>query len=98
MIRKITPQYINTLLINEDIEGYIAFGAPKDEYASEARIIADAVAALSYEQFTQENIIAIIASAWATFELSPDDLKLRLPSIQRVAEQIMHNHLTASRS
>ena len=84
--------YINTLLIQEDIEGLIALGAPSDEYEAEARMIADAIAALSREQFNEENIVAIIALAWATFELSPDELGLRLPHIRNVARHIVRTH------
>lgn len=87
-------EYVNSLLIAEDIEGLIALGAPLDEYVSEAKMIADATASLTADQFNEEHVIAIIALAWATFELSPDELELRLPSIVKVARNILNqNHV-----
>jgi hypothetical protein len=88
----ITPEYINRLLIDEDIEGFIALGAPDDEYSSEATLIADAINRLPQTQFTEENITAIIIVVWAAFELWPEDLKLRAPYIHNVVQRIMHDH------
>lgn len=85
-----TTHQINELLVAEDIEGYIAFGAPMDEYSSEAAMIASAVSKLDHEQISEEILVAIIATAWATFELSPEELQLRLPGIRNVAQRIFH--------
>jgi len=88
---EITAAYINALLVTEDIEGFIAFGAPKDEYAYEATTIADAIKKLDSTQFTEENITAIIVLAWATFELSPAELVLRAPYIRNVVARILQD-------
>ncbi len=83
------PEHINDLLVAEDIEGFIALGAPQDEYASEAAMITQALSGLGSEQYTQENILAIIAAAWSTFGLAPEELELRIPAMQRVASAIL---------
>lgn len=89
----ITTAYINALLVAEDIEGFIAFGAPKDEYSHEAAMIADAIKKLDRTQFTEENITAIIVLAWSTFELSPEELALRAPYIRNVVARILQKEI-----
>lgn len=80
---------INALLCERDIEGLIELGAPLDEYESEAKIIAEAVSDLTVEQRTEENILAIVTVVWAKyFELSPNELELRLPNLKDLAAQI----------
>lgn len=86
---KISIADIEVLLRNEDIEGFIGFGAPTDEYFSEAEQIVAAVSELSREQFKAENIAAIISLVWMrSFDLSEEDMKLRMPSIWRAAESV----------
>jgi hypothetical protein len=81
---------INALLLEEDVEGYIEFGAPIDEYASEAALIAEAIEALTREERTEETIRAVVALIWAkNFNLSNEDLALRAKSIGRIAEKLM---------
>lgn len=64
----------------------IEAGAPTDEYDDEAAQIAVAVSLLSHE----ETIVAIINLVWMkSFELTADELKLRLPAIMRVAGKII---------
>lgn len=81
---------IHTLLIQADIEGLIEVGAPTDEYDDEAAQIAAAVSLLSHEETTEETIVAIISLVWMkSFELSDEELTLRLPAIRAIAGKIV---------
>jgi hypothetical protein len=83
-------QTINEYLREEDVEGLIAIGAPADEYESEAKDIARALDAFQPAEQTGANIAAALALIWARyFNLSADDMALRLPSLQRVAGKIL---------
>ncbi len=78
-----------SVLRQEDIEGLIALGAPEDEYDSEAAEIAEAVNKLDVTARTQSNIAAIIALVWAQmFNHSPNEMEMRTPALQRVAERL----------
>jgi hypothetical protein len=81
---------IEALLRAEDIEGLIASGAPEDEYDSEAKQIASAVASLNANEFTQANITAIIALAWAkSFNQSEQEIKQRMPAFERISHILL---------
>ncbi|NBX67031.1 MAG: hypothetical protein EBQ96_08560 [Proteobacteria bacterium] len=89
MNAKTTYTEINALLVQEDIEGYINFGAPDDEYSSEAQEITTAIAALSHEELTKENVTAIVAAIWAqNFNLAGGELELRMPNIRKLIDRI----------
>lgn len=81
---------VHEILRTEDVEGFIALGAPDDEYASEAREIAAAIDNLSPNERTVEGVAAIIALVWAkSFDLAADELEKRIPAIRQVAQQLM---------
>lgn len=83
-------QNIEALLRREDIEGLLQAGAPEDEYSSEARTILLALGKLKEEEKTEENIISILTMLWVdNFDLSADEIRLRLPSIQRVVSGLL---------
>lgn len=87
---QISHNKIDLILQEEDIEGHIADGAPKDEYASEALEIANALSLLTKEQFVEENILAIISLVWArSFNLEKDDINLRLPAFRKVIKRLI---------
>lgn len=80
---------IEKILIPEDIEGFIAMGAPVDEYQDEAAQIAAAITALGEEEFREENILAIVSLVWMkSFGLDEGDMALRLPGLRRVTQAI----------
>lgn len=82
--------FISMLLVQEDLEGLIEAGAPADEYDNEAAQIAAAVSSLSREEVKEETILAIISLVWIkSFELTAEELKLRLPAIMRVVRKIV---------
>ena len=81
---------INTILQKEDVEGLIAQGAPHDEYAHEAKEIADAVMSLNQDQQTETNVVAIISLVWAkSFNRSAEEIKKRIPTFQHIAQQLL---------
>jgi hypothetical protein len=81
---------INDLLIQEDVEGFIALGAPQDEYESEAALIAAAILQLKENEQTEDAILSVIAIIWMNnFNLGDDEMQLRLPALQRVAQAIV---------
>jgi len=82
-------EQINTILQEEDIEGFIEAGAPSDEYASEAEDIAMAIGS---EHPTYEIILGLVSMVWKrNFNLSSSEMEQRLPNIQRAAERIRDN-------
>ena len=87
---RITTANINALLIQEDIEGLIDAGAPSDEYSDEAALIAAALLQLDREQLTEEIILSTISLIWLkSFELSEQDMKLRIPALERITRLML---------
>ena len=87
---RITTANINALLVQEDIEGLIDAGAPSDEYSDEAAQIAAALLQLDHEQLTEDIILSTVSLIWIkSFELSVQDMKLRIPALQRVTRLIL---------
>ena len=81
---------INDLLIQEDVEGFIELGAPQDEYESEAAFIAAAILQLKENERTEDAILSVMAIIWMNnFNLGDDEMQLRLPALQRVAQAIV---------
>lgn len=86
----ITTNNINALLVQEDVEGLIDAGAPADEYLDEAAQITAALLLLEQSQLTEENILSTLSLVWLrSFELSEQDMKLRVSALERIAQQIL---------
>lgn len=83
--------HVQTTLRLEDIEGYIKIhGAPDDEYDSEAKELASALATLSEDKLTEETIVAVISLIWEkSFNLDVSDIKKRLAAFHRVARKLL---------
>lgn len=80
---------IDTILVQEDIEGFIEAGAPVDEYQDEAAQIAAAITLMTAENFDKDNILAVVSLVWMrSFGLGEEDVALRLPALRRVAQAI----------
>jgi hypothetical protein len=91
VMMEISINDIENILIKEDVEGFIEDGAPEDEYSTEARYIARALLEITKTEFTQENIVSVISTLWAkSFNLSREDIKNRLPALQRVTKDILN--------
>lgn len=81
---------INALLQEADIEGLIASGSPPDEYAIEAEILARAFSTLEDAEFTEDNLMEIIAYVWSdSFDLENDDLNARIGKIESLIAEIL---------
>ncbi len=87
----ITLKYTHNILTGEDIEGHLELGAPNDEYLSEAKEIIDALNTTN-TPFSIEALSSIISKVWKkSFNLSDEELALRLPAIHRAAQRLMEN-------
>jgi len=85
-----SPVIIGDLLRQEDIESLIQLGAPADEYSFEAREMARTIGVLRGDEYTEENIVAIMALLWArSFDLSAQDIEQRVPAFRRVVRQLL---------
>ncbi|MGE3771260.1 MAG: hypothetical protein AB7G06_09970 [Bdellovibrionales bacterium] len=82
-------QLLDQALRDEDIEGFIALGAPADEYTSEAHEIASIVNGTSESQMSEAAILEAFVSVWArSFNLGPEEMEMRLPAIRKVVQQV----------
>lgn len=87
---KITPQIIETYLQAEDIEGLLALGAPKNEYADEALSIARALE--NWKDIHVSEAAQIIAHIWQrSFQLTSDDILKRRQAFQSIAALVLKN-------
>jgi len=87
---RITTANINALLAEEDVEGLIGAGAPSDEYSDEAAQIAVVLLQLEHEQLTEDIILSAVSLIWLkNFELSEQDMKLRIPALERITRLIL---------
>ncbi len=86
----ISLEDIENILREEDIEGLIETGAPQDEYSSEARTIGEAINEMSGEELSGDTLMSIISLIWSeSFNLSEEDIALRLPSIRSTTNKIL---------
>lgn len=90
-----TISYMQILhvLNEEDIEGLFKTGAPRDEYESEAKLIAQAVTQAGGLPITEERLAALVGDAWQRmFGLSKEQSRQRREAFQRVAQRILAVH------
>ncbi len=85
---------INELLRFEDIEGILSIGAPRDEYESEAEMIADRIGEAEQRacdgKITREEAASIVAAVWKEmFALSDDQLLLRREAFDSIAARLV---------
>jgi hypothetical protein len=82
---------VNDLVTEQDVEGFIADGAPADEYESEAEEVFAALFALPTPEATRERILAILEQTWKkNFSLSEYELNQRRPAFEKIVERILH--------
>ena len=94
---KISSQTIAALLKESDLEGYISFGAPDDEYDSEAEVIALALSELDDSEIDAKNVAAIISEVWQkSFDLASADLEARFAAIEIFATQLVQSQKLVS--
>lgn len=79
-------------MIQSDIEGLIEAGAPPDEYADEAAQLAAVIELMSPDDRSAESILAALSLIWVhSFDLTQDDMELRLPALRQVSEKLLSN-------
>jgi hypothetical protein len=83
---------VNDLITEQDVEGFIADGAPADEYESEVEEVFAAWLALPAEEATKERLLAILEQTWRkNFSLSEADLAQRRPALERIVARTLHH-------
>jgi hypothetical protein len=72
-----------------DVEGFLALGAPDDEYDSEARVIAERASKL--RSITVEEAAEIVATVWNEYfgPFAAADLEMRRAAIAEAARRIV---------
>ena len=82
---------IDELIRTQDIEGYIAEGAPEDEYAPEIEEVFAQLRALPVEEASRERLLTLLESVWKKdFSLSASELETRRPGFEAIAGKILH--------
>ncbi len=81
---------IDRLLREEDVEGFIAIGAPDNEYSPEAKEIYKGLLSLNANEHTEIRIASLIAGVWEKyFDLSSEDLQKRSAAFHRIAQGLL---------
>ncbi len=87
---KISIQKIEAALAAEDIEDLISGGAPTDEYASEAKLIARAVEEMKGDLLTEQNLVAVLSLIWKkSFGRTDKEIEERLPSFRHISQNLL---------
>ena len=80
---------IKELVQTADVEGFIADGAPADEYDHEAEELHAAIADLATSQITADNLMPTLDAIWRkNFADDDAELALRRPALEGLAQQI----------
>lgn len=80
---------IEELVATADVEGFIADGAPSDEYESEAEQLFAAIEHFPTVDLVPERLLPILERIWReSFALSDAGLAERGPGLRGLAEQI----------
>jgi len=83
---------VQRILDEEDLEGLLKMGAPKDEYEPEARRIANAIGHLNAEQLTVDRVAHIVSTVWEDMfgPFHGQAGRKLLPTCRRIAERIVN--------
>jgi hypothetical protein len=80
---------IKELVQTADVEGFIADGAPADEYDHEAEELHAAIAHLVTSEITADRLLLTLEAIWRkNFADKDTELSLRRPALQGLASQI----------
>jgi hypothetical protein len=83
---------VNDLVTEQDVEGFIADGAPADEYEGEVEELFSALLALPAAEATSERLVAILEQTLRrNFNLSEAELKQRRPGFEKIVARILHH-------
>jgi hypothetical protein len=80
---------IQQLVRQADPEGYLAKGAPADEYEPEENLLLVSLAPLPSRQMLVINLLPVIEEVWrSSFALDDEALEDRRPALMSLATQI----------
>jgi hypothetical protein len=80
---------IKELVRNADIEGFIADGAPADEYDTEAELLFDFLEDLPTNEIVAAELLPILEAIWRKdFSLDDDAIAKRRPALLALAATI----------
>ena len=80
---------IQELVADADVEGFIADGAPADEYETEADLLFEEIRHLPTDELLAAKILPTLESIWnRSFELNDPGLLDRRPKLAALAGQI----------
>lgn len=87
----ISASQIETVLQEEDIEGLLAFGSPKDEYSSEAIRMADNINGVPPDLRTESHVSRVVMKVWDEMfgPFGAEDLAKRSPVLRNVVQKLM---------
>ena len=80
---------IKELVATADIEGFIADGAPTDEYDTEAEDLFRAIQYFATKELVPVTLMPILKRVWTVnFNVIGDELEQRIPALEGLAGQI----------
>ena len=80
---------IQELVATADVEGFIADGAPADEYETEAELLFNAIENFPTAEIVPSKLVPIVEDIWRkSFSLDEDALAQRRPALEGLAQQI----------
>lgn len=80
---------IRELVASADVEGFIAHGAPADEYETEAELLFSAVENFPTADLVSAKLLPILQDIWRrSFSLNEASLAQRALKLQALAQQI----------
>ncbi len=80
---------IQELVATADVEGFIADGAPADEYETEAEQVLIALETWTTAEITEARLLPVLEEIWtAAFALEDSTLATRRPKLRELAGQI----------
>ena len=80
---------IQELVATADVDGFIADGAPADEYETEAELLFNQLENFPTDDLVTAKILPILEDTWKrSFELSEAGVLLRRPKLTELAGQI----------
>ena len=89
---------IEAILQFEDIEGFLALGAPSNEYHDEASEIQAALERLDTHEVTHDRVAVLVMETWerAFGPFSEEDRENRKSVLERVVHGILSNNSTSA--
>ncbi len=80
---------IQELVATADVDGFIADGAPADEYETEAEALFEHIQHFATAELVQSRLMPLLEGIWQrSFNLSADALAERRPGLLQLAGQI----------